>query len=486
MSPLRPAVRAVLATAFVALLALPASLHGADSARIMALSPHVPPAGEPLNVVVIIADDLGWGDISCQGSAVPNITPNIDALATRGVRFTNGYAPAAQCSPSRAGMLTGRYPGRLHITTWIGSNEYTMDGYNIPVQQSFMNLEEVTLPEALKPLGYRSEQLGKWHIGDETETYGPIPQGFDEEHGYCPGASPPTWFPPYKNLSNLPPKAGDEYITDRLAMEAVDFIDRYQNQPFLVYLQNYGVHANHVAKSTDITDFVSRGYSNADDDAHNSAQYLAQLKSVDDGVGLILAKIDALGLTNRTLIVFISDNGATKTGSNDPLFGWKKWGTEGGIRVPFIMAYPPLIPANTLNHTPVNGIDLMPTILDLAGLPRSQWPAVDGTSLRPLFTTPSHFGRDQVYWHFPQIVADGQGKIYPYGIIREGPLKYIRYYTTKTYPGGPTRADALFDLDADLDEQTNLAPSRPADIARFRALLDAHLAETNAQLVTPK
>lgn len=427
----------------------------------------------PLNIVVIIADDLGWGDLSCQGAKTIK-TPNIDALARRGIRFSNSYAAAAQCSPSRAAMLTGRYPARLHITTWIGSQDYTDPNFFLPKQRSELPLEEITLPEALKPLGYRSLQLGKWHIGEAP--YGPLKQGFDEEHGYWPKAAPHRWFAPY-GMSNVPTREDGEYITDRLGDEAVDFIRREKNHPFLVYLQNYAPHSPHQAKESDIEIFSNEGRPLKKGEHH--ATYLAMIKCIDDNVGKITAELDKLGLTERTLVVFTSDNGATPDGSNAPLAGWKKWPQEGGIRVPFIIAYPASITPGQVIDEPVITMDLTPTLLDLAGLAPERQPEMDGVSLRPLFTDPASFDRQQLFWHFPQIVVEGNNKITPYGIVREGNLKYLHYYLGD-------KPDELHDLAADPTEKVNLATKRPEDVQRLASLLAAHLKETGAQQVTRK
>ena len=293
-----------------------------------------PAASPPPNVVVVVVDDLGWMDLGCQGSDF-YLTPNIDRLAATGMRFTDGYASCAVCSPTRAALLTGRSPARLGITDWIraefqlsdrqGPNVPEMLGFHrpggrnrrllAPVNEQQLPHEEITIAELLKPLGYASAFIGKWHLGGQG--YLPVDQGFDENYGGWDYGQPPSYFDPYLKLPGLPmgiptlePRNEGEYLTDREADEAVAFIERNQDRPFLLYLSHYAVHGPLQAKQDLISDYEERRDWTGQDDP----VYAAMVHSVDDAMGRVLETLERTGLADSTIVVFTSDNGGYDPG----------------------------------------------------------------------------------------------------------------------------------------------------------------------------
>ncbi len=308
-------------------------------------------AQPPLNFIIILVDDLGWTDLTCQGSKYYE-TPHVDRLAAQGMRFTDGYAACAVCSPTRAAVQTGRYPGRVGVTDWIRSKFQNgiipPDGKNpteyvggkrpllCPPNPLFMELDEFTLAEALKPAGYVSCHIGKWHLGQIDQF--PEKQGYDENYGGCDLGQPPNYFDPYQSkrefyqIPNLPPRRTGEYLTDREADEAVGFIRRNKDQPFFLNMDHYCVHTPLQAKK-DVTD----KYNAKPKTNQKNPVYAAMVESVDDSTGRIMAVLDELKLTDRTVVIFTSDNGGLMGPTNNaPLRSGKGFPCAGGIRVPLI------------------------------------------------------------------------------------------------------------------------------------------------------
>ncbi|MHC4995308.1 MAG: sulfatase [Planctomycetota bacterium] len=448
-------------------------------------------AAEHTNVVVVLVDDLGWIDLSCQGSDY-YVTPNIDRLAREGVRFTNAYASCAVCSPSRAAIMTGRYPARTGITDWIRAKfqrggigtpdknptEY-VGGANrkllCPPNPYWMEHEEVTLAEVLKAEGYVTCHIGKWHLGDEA--WYPEHQGFDFNYGGCDLGQPPSYFDPYHNprysMPTLTPRQEGQYLTHREAEEAVDFIKRSAGKPFFLYLANYAVHTP-IQAIPEVAARYERG-----DKQKTNADYAAMVESVDDAVGAVMDTLRELGLEQDTMIIFTSDNGGLdnkgRPTENAPLRSGKGYAYEGGIRVPMIIKWPGHTTPGTVSHEPVIGVDVFPTVLDALGVERPSGVEVDGRSLVALLNPNriNSLNREAIYWHFPHYRhAPG-----PYSIVRAGKWKMIHFYEPGT--------NELFDLAADLGETTDLADKRKQVVRRLSEKLFAHLEAVGAKMPRP-
>lgn len=440
----------------------------------------------PLNFVVILVDDMGWTDLTCQGSGYYE-TPNIDRLAAGGMRFTNGYAACAVCSPTRAAMMTGRYPARIGVTDWIRAKfqrgkspkaiqrpEYkggSKQSVLCPTNPYWMEHEEVTIPEALAPAGYTSCHVGKWHLG--IEGYFPEKQGFAFNHGGCDLGQPPSYFDPFKNprydMPTLAPRKKGEYLTDREADEAVGFLRAHCEKPFFLYLAHYAVHTPIQAKSELVEKYQKKPKTN-----HKNATYAAMVESVDDATGRVLETLDELGLTERTIVVFTSDNGGLCGPTNNRPLRWGKGHAyEGGIRVPWIIRWPGVTKPGTVSDVPICTIDVLPTVLAAAdvGLPSGQ--VIDGLDLRPTLEG-GKLARNALYWHFPHYGGDQRR---PYSIIRQDDWKLIRRYDTGTHE--------LFNLADDLGEKNDLAKKMHDKVATLDEQLTKHLESVGAKLPKP-
>ncbi len=427
---------------------------------------------KPWNFIVILVDDLGWTDLSCMGSTFYE-TPNIDRLAAQGMKFTQAYSACTVCSPTRASLLTGRYPARLHVTDWIEGHRDPKAKLRVPDWTMHLPLEERTLAEALKPAGYATVSIGKWHLGGPG--FFPEQQGFDQNIGGYDRGQPPSYVAPYK-IPTLPEGPPGEFLTDRESAEAVKFISANRDRPFFVYLPHYAVHQPIAGKP----EVVERYRRKARPDApHRDPAYAALIESVDDSVGRITRTLDALGIADRTVVVFTSDNGGLTVGrvpptSNVPLRVGKGSAYEGGVRVPFIVRWPGHAAPGTTEVTPVISPDLFPTLLEIAGVRPLRDRVIDGRSIVPLLERRRGFTRDAIFWHYPHYHPGGAT---PYGAVRSGALKLIEFYEDDHVE--------LYDLGADIGEKNDLARSRPADVRRLRKQLADWRRSVGAQMPTP-
>jgi arylsulfatase A-like enzyme len=428
-------------------------------------------AAEPArpNVIVILVDDLGWADLGCTGSKLHE-TPNLDRLAAAGVRFTQAYSACTVCSPTRAALLTGKYPARLHLTDWIAGHAAPHARLLPPDWSKRLPLEETTLAEMLRGAGYATAAIGKWHLGGEG--FGPLEQGFDVNLGGDHRGQPPSYVSPYR-LPALPDGPAGEFLTDREGDEALKFVRAHREQPFFVYLAHYAVHQPIAGKPA-----VSAKYrAKAPDAPPERATYAALLESVDDSVGRIVATLEGLGLTEQTILVFTSDNGGLSSGgkpptTNSPLRAGKGSPYEGGVRVPLVIAWPGHIERGKVDDTPVASIDVFPTVAELTGVPAPA--GLDGSSLAPCLTGQGKLDRAAIYWHYPHYHPGGAR---PYGAVRTGDLKLIHHDEDGYLE--------LYDLAADPGESANVANQRPAETAELERLLAAWRQEVDAQMPTP-
>jgi len=332
------------------------------------------------NIVFILADDLGWKDVGFMGSRYYE-TPNLDRLATEGIVFTQAYTNGPNCAPTRASLMSGQYSPRHGVYT-VGSSERGKSKHRklIPIEnKTTLDASVVTLAEALKPAGYISASMGKWHLGNDPEL-GPIGQGFDVNVGGYEAGHPKSYFSPYRNptLSDGPK---GEYLTDRLTAKAIQFIEANRERPFFLYLPHYAVHTPLQAKKAMIEKYKQKTPS----DDQGNPTYAAMVESLDQGVGRIMEKLDELKLTNKTMVIFCSDNGGVKgITSMAPLRGGKGMLYEGGIRVPLAVRWPSRIKAGTTCDEPVISIDFYPTLLAVAAVKKPQGHVLDGTSIVPL------------------------------------------------------------------------------------------------------
>lgn len=433
-------------------------------------------AAEPKrpNILFILIDDLGWADVGCFGSKFYQ-TPNIDKLARQGMRFTDAYAACAVCSPTRASIMTGKYPARLHLTDWIaGEGDSPNHALLVPKWRKFLPLEEVTIAEALKPAGYTCASIGKWHLGP-PEFY-PQHQGFDLNVAGGNIGHPASYFWPYEGTRNNVPglKAGGhsgEYLTDRLTDAAERFIEQNKAGPFFLYLAHYAVHTPLQAKPAVAAKYSSR----PGPGEQTNAVYAAMIESVDDSVGRILRQLEALGIADNTVVVFMSDNGGLwpRSTSNAPLRAGKAYPYEGGIREPLIIKWPGAAQPGATCRVPVSSIDFFPTLVEIAGakLPGQ----VDGRSLVPLLKQRGKLEREALFWHYPHYW--NRNRVRPYGAVRAGDWKLIELYEDMRVE--------LYNLKEDLGETRDLAGEKPGKAAELRALLHNWRQSVDAQMPTP-
>ncbi|HEX3656774.1 MAG TPA: sulfatase [Pirellulales bacterium] len=422
------------------------------------------------NFVFVLVDDLGWTDLACMGGDLYE-TPNIDRLARQGMRFTNAYSACTVCSPTRAAVLTGKYPARLHITDWIHGHKLPKAKLRVPNWTEYLPLEEETLAEALAPLGYASASIGKWHLGDD-DAYFPDHQGFDLNiAGYGKG-QPPHYFSPY-NIPTLSDGRAGEYLTDRLTDEACKFINEHAEQPFFVYLPHYAVHTPLEAKQPAVEHFRKKVSAELH---HTNAVYAAMIQSVDESVGRVMDTLATAGIAERTIIVFTSDNGGLmQSTSNVPLRVGKGSAYEGGVRVPLIVKWPGTTPPGSVSAEPVISVDFFPTMLQMAGALRTPSPAIDGVSLVPVLSGKvDRLARDAIFWHYPHYHPGGAT---PYGAIRAGDWTLIEFFEDMHLE--------LYNIADDIGEQQELSRARPEKARQLRDQLHAWRSAVGAQMPTP-
>ena len=435
------------------------------------------PVTEHPNVILIVADDLGWADIEPNNPDTFYRTPNLNRLAARGVRFTNAYAAAPVCSPTRGSIMTGRHPARTRTTDWFGG---ARTGKLLPAEyRSALPREEHTIAEMFLDAGYATFFAGKWHLGPEG--YWPEDQGFEVNRGGWTRGGPyggKKYFSPYGNPRLTDGQPG-EHLPDRLARETVEFMADQDDHPFLAVLSFYSVHTPLLAPESLVEVYRNR-QKMVDVNGprwgrernrkvrlvQDHAVYGAMVESMDAAVGKVLDGLDALGLVENTIVVFFSDNGGLSTSEghptcNLPFRAGKGWLYEGGIREPCLIALPGRDAGAKVSSIPITSHDLLPTLLELCHLPPETKRPLDGQSLAPILLNEDvDWPRTELYWHYPHYGNQGGA---PSGAIRSGDLKMIEWFEDDRVE--------LFDLATDPGETIDLAGDRPNTVLRLRGAL---------------
>jgi arylsulfatase A-like enzyme len=428
----------------------------------------------PPNIVVILMDDLGWADLGCYGSKFYE-TPNLDRLAKKGMRFTHAYTAAPVCSPTRASIMTGKHPARLHLTNFLVGNRWPKDSPLQPVNwQTNLPAEEVTFAQLLRAAGYATGYIGKWHLGK----LGPEHFGFQRDLSAKMGPVKGTHFT----------KDGD-YLPDHYTALAEDFLAKNKDRPFLLCLAHNLVHIPLSAKKDLIAKYEAKAQANPPARAvfgkdsgvkvrevQNHAVYAAMVQSMDESVGRILKKLADLGLDNDTVVIFTSDNGGLCSAegwptANLPLRLGKGWLYEGGVRVPLIVRWPGKTRPGSTSDVPVVSTDLYPTILEIAGVPLRPKQHLDGVSIAPLLQGTAGIERQALYWHYPHYSNQGGP---PSGAVRRGDWKLIEFYEDGRLE--------LYNLRDDPGEHTNLAARVPERARELRLLLHTWRQSVGAQI----
>jgi len=422
------------------------------------------------NIIFILADDLGWAELGCYGNTF-NETPNLDRLAKQGMRFTDAYAAAPVCSPYRAALMTGQYPARVGITDYLRPND-----------KNHLSTQHITLAEALKNTGYTTGIIGKWHLtgyaNHGAEEFPPAMHGFDEtivsENRGIAGGS---YFHPYHFNREIQKRLpGKEYLVDRCNLEAVEFIERHKDGLFFLYLSHYAVHTRLNGKPKLVAEFEKKpGAGKGPKARRNNPHLAAQLKSIDEGIGMIVKKLDELGLSDETVLVFGGDNGGeSRVTSNAPLRAGKSTLYEGGIRIPLIVRYPKIVPAGTICTRPTSNFDFYPTLCQLASAGIDSKQHIDGVSLAAVLKNPeAPLQRDTLYWHYPLAKPHFLGG-HSSGAVRKGDWKFIEYFDADR--------KELYNLADDISEKNNLAGKNPEKLAELQGLLKAWRKDVGAKI----
>ncbi len=488
------------------------------------------------NVIVFLVDDLGWKDLSCYGSEFYE-TPNVDKLAKEGVRFTNAYAACHVCSPTRASILSGKYPARINLTDWLpGRNDFAYQKLkNVDVIQHMPD-EETTLAEALKAKGYATAIFGKWHLGEAPSD--PTKHGFDI---HVPSEWNKGWPLDYNAPFRLPGYGGNpgEYLTDRLTTDALKYIEDNREKPFFLYLAHFAVH-DPIQGRKDLVEkykkklaampesnkppYILEGNPDSDpltieervtlleDPAYagfsqlprgtvkvkqrqDNVEFAAMVEAMDESLGRVMAKLKDLDIDDNTIVIFCSDNGGMAAGnfgrpskfldpktpdvhvstSNLPLRGAKGWLYEGGIRVATIVKWAGVKSPGSESDVPIISTDFYPTILDMLGLPKLPKQHMDGKSFVPVLKGKDDLNRDALYWHFPHYSNHGMQS--PGGAVRYKNFKLLEYYENGTVQ--------LFDLDKDLGELNDISKENPEKVKELKDMLHKWRESVNARMMPP-
>ena len=490
------------------------------------------------NVIFFLVDDLGWSDVGCYGSEFYE-TPNIDKLASEGVRFTDAYSSCHVCSPTRASILTGKYPASLNLTDWLpGRRDFPFQKLkNVEINQH-IPYDISTLPKMLKNNGYKTAIIGKWHLGEDDASA--LKQGFELQlPDWNKGWPKEGYYFPY-GMKGLEVGTEGEYLTDRMTDEAIKYIEHNKETPFFLYLSHFAVH-DPIEGRTDLVEKYSNKLKGTDPPAgepfiletnpdeknpitrtalysllgdkkyngykifsnesvkikqnQDNVEFAGMVGSMDESLGRIMKKLKELELDQNTVVIFYSDNGGMSAAnfyyperkiskneldkafatSNLPLRGGKGWMYEGGIRVPLIIKWPGKGLQGVVSIVPVTSPDFFPTILEMTGIKQESNDQKDGKSIVPLLKGDQGLGREAIYWHFPHYSNHGNQS--PGGAVRSGDYKLLEYYENNTVQ--------LFNLSEDPGEQNDLSAKEPDRVNKLYLLLTNWRNKVNAKMMFP-
>ncbi|QDU64237.1 Arylsulfatase [Planctomycetes bacterium Pan216] len=443
-------------------------LVGVSLASFATADAKEPPLKRP-NVVLFLVDDLGWSDVGCYGSKFHE-SPNIDRFAKAGMQFWDAYAACPVCSPTRASIMSGKYPATLGLTDFIPGHQRPWAKLNVPPNAPNLPLEEVTIAEALKTVGYTTGYFGKWHLGGPTHY--PPQQGFDESivtsgRHFAPKfrTAPKVDVPKNASLA--------EFLTEK----SEGFMEKNREKPFFLFVAHYLVHIPLEARAENISKYEAKP---KPPEGINHPVYAAMVQEVDESFGRILGKLKELGLSENTVVIFTSDNGGLTrrfdgggeaVTTNAPLRDEKGSLYEGGIRVPLLVDWKGHIPAGSESRVPVSTVDLLPTIVDLAGVPKPERPHVDGVSLVPILEGGKSLDRAAIYWHYPHYHHST-----PASAIRAGDYKLLEFFEDGHRE--------LYNLKSDIGESNDLASAKPQKTTELAAQLDQWRKKVGAKLPT--
>ena len=421
------------------------------------------------NFLFILADDLGWSQVGCYGSTFYE-TPNIDGLAREGMRFTDAYAACPVCSPTRASIMTGKYPARLHLTDFIAGGRFPYEKYNQPKWQKYLPLEEVTIAEVLKTAGYATASFGKWHLSIDKKPprslpFNPDKQGFDE------------YFVTYKPSSKTDPES-DAHNVKAITQKSLEFMERHKDESFLLYVTHNTIHAPVMGKKKLVQKYKNKPGS---DLPQNNPFLGAMIEELDNSTGRLLKKLDELKIADKTSVIFFGDNGGLERDAKQtPLRSGKANLYEGGIREPLIVRWPGVVTPSSTCSEPVTSVDFFPTFQEIAGVKDEVKKSVDGISLLPLLAQKDGLNRRAIYWHYPHYHSSSIG---PGGVVRAGDFKLIEWYDDSIC--GPGNELELYNLKEDIGEQNNLAKKMPDKTSELKNMLSSWRSKVNAQMLTP-
>jgi arylsulfatase A-like enzyme len=435
------------------------------------------------NIIFMLADDLGWADLGCYGNTFHE-TPNLDKLAKEGMQFTRAYSACAVCSPTRASIMTGKYPARLKITDWIPGVVYPYAKLTTSRMRYELPLEEEILPEILHKNGYATYHVGKWHLG-ETEEFWPHNRGFDVNIGGHSKGQPGSYFYPYKNVTptadysvKFLPEGGKEgdYLTDFLTDHALKLMEKgaQSGKPFFLNMSYYQVHTPLQGKPDYIQKYEEKkkrlGLTK------QNTTYAAMIQSLDESVGRIMNKLEELGLRENTIVIFSSDNGGlVEVDGNAPLREGKGFYYEGGIRVPLLVRYPTFTKPRTQNESSVCSIDFVPTLLEMTQLPKKK--DVDGLSFASVLKGSDAYSmakKRDLYWHYPHYHTPQRP---PTGAILSGDYKLLERFEDGRLE--------LYNVKTDVSETYDLAQEQPERVQKMLKKLKSWQKETGALMPVP-